>query len=191
MVATLGGECCRMYRLVESPCWTPGTKITLCQLYFRGKKMRTTTTTTKTSLLTLSQLCAKTRRIFIWESSQKYGKYLLLLWWLFSHVRHEISQYNQVIKKLLPSEKLRQSFSLSDGRWCYRKSHHEKQSSMCSHFCLKSQWSSPGFSKLGPLVFCYHDDLSFLGALTFSNTSLGWQTQPPFFWEDGPWGPQD
>lgn len=116
---------------------------------------------------------AKPRRIFIWESAQKYGKYLLQPWWLFSHVRHQISQYNQVKNQTKVFHCQMEVVLQKKSPW---------ESLMCKCLCLKSQWSSPGFSRLGPLVFCYHGDLSLLGALTLSNTSLGWQTQPPYFW---------
>lgn len=64
-----------------------------------------------------------------------------------------------------------------------QKNSHEKERLMCRCFCLKSQQSPRGFLRWVLQFFAlYHSDLCFLGVLTFSKTSLGWQTQPAYFW---------
>lgn len=76
--------------------------------------------------------------------------------WLFSHARHDISQYYQIVKKnLLPFEKVKYFlfyFLLLDGSGTTQKVTMRKINVQV--FLLKNFFLNPGFSEMGPLVFC-------------------------------------
>ena len=91
------------------------------------------------------------RRIFVWDLLGNVENILfrlsLLALGLFSHVRCESSHYNQVVKKkkLLPFEKSRKVFSLSDASGTTEKFTMRNRSLTWRCFCLKSQQSPLGF----------------------------------------------